>query len=121
MGPLNSNRFEDELDELQGKLQRRRVNIESISGTSVDDLEPGRTGEGEFRLEGTIKNEFSQFSDPPSPPYSSHLIPAICITPSDPGLVSPFSAHRQNVEFVFEDVLEFWKSFEYVKVGVSCL
>ena len=105
--PQVRRRFEGECDELQWKLSQRRAIVEPDTGITMEEVEPSEPQSG-------------RFLGPPSPPYSSHLIPAISITPTDPGLISPFfSAQPQNVEFVFEDVLDFWKTFEYVKVG-SC-
>ena len=100
--PQVRRRFEDECDELQWKLSQRRATVDQSEQLTAD---------------GVDSDGPTQTEPPVSPASPGNLIPAINITvPSDHGLFSPFFNQPQNVDFVFEDVLEFWKSFEYVKV-----
>ena len=113
--PQVGRKFKEEESELQMKLLHRRAKMEQNSETKMDPVSGNMAMVDEFD-----SDETSQFSGFFSPPYSnSNLIPAIKVTPSDPGVMSPPLNQPQNVEFIFESVLEYWKSFEYVKVG-SC-
>lgn len=85
--PEVSRKFpEKEGEELRLKLLRQRMKLGEIEPVSVSS------------------------SKATSHTIARGLIPCISVA----GVAAPYSSH--NVQFAFDNVLEFWRSFEYVKV-----